>query len=187
MLWFSLAIAIIHSPLTLGALSMARSLAERLREWYRGSRALDAVPPARLLAYLGPATGSYLVVDTQPSASTASVRGADPAADDALSGDSTTAVALEPARDPVEDEPGEDRQPRQGGLELGPVEPTEAGRWLLLRAAVREIGSLEHLYRLAKDGVLQSREDSAGRIEVWVRACDRFDHVSPRSPADGNR
>jgi hypothetical protein len=43
-----------------------------------------------------------------------------------------------------------------------------SGRWLPLRDAVREIGSLEELYRLARDDKLPSREDAAGRIEVWV-------------------
>jgi hypothetical protein len=51
----------------------------------------------------------------------------------------------------------------------------DAGQWLLLRDAVREIGSLERLYRLAHDGQLRSREDVHGRIEVWVADSESYD------------
>lgn len=54
-------------------------------------------------------------------------------------------------------------------------ETAGAGQWLLLRDAVRQIGSLERLYRLAQDGQLQSREDAHGRIEVWVAEGESYD------------
>jgi len=71
--------------------------------------------------------------------------------------------------------------PAMLGTGNGRVAEPESGRWLLLRDAVREIGSLEHLYRLARDGTLQSREDAHGRIEVWVTDGDRFDDAPTQS------
>jgi hypothetical protein len=50
----------------------------------------------------------------------------------------------------------------------GRVADSRPGRWLLLRDAVREIGSLESLYRLARDGTLPSRENAQHGIEVWI-------------------
>ena len=73
-----------------------------------------------------------------------------------------------PADIPLLPRPDASDDPLQGGTATGP------GRWLPLRDALREIGSLEHLYRLARDGELQSREEAAGRVEVWVADRDCF-------------
>jgi hypothetical protein len=56
------------------------------------------------------------------------------------------------------------------------------GCWLPLRDAVREIGSLEYLYRLARDGTLQSREDPDHGVEIWVADQDRAAGVSAHPP-----
>ncbi len=57
----------------------------------------------------------------------------------------------------------------------GDIASATHGCWLPLREAVREVGSLEHLYRLARDGKLPSRDDADGRIEVWITDADRSD------------
>jgi membrane protease YdiL (CAAX protease family) len=57
----------------------------------------------------------------------------------------------------------------------------ELGRWLLLRDALREVGSLEYLYQLAKDGTLRSRHDAYGRVEVWLSVRDRYGPAEPES------
>jgi hypothetical protein len=56
------------------------------------------------------------------------------------------------------------------------------GCWLPLREAVREIGSLEYLYRLARDGTLQAREDPEHGVEIWVADGDRTAGASPQPP-----
>jgi hypothetical protein len=67
----------------------------------------------------------------------------------------------------------------------GHVDQSGPGRWLQLRDAVQEIGSLEHLDRLAKDGRLQSRENAYGQLEVWVAHRHHFDDPSTRSLETG--
>ena len=62
----------------------------------------------------------------------------------------------------------------------------EPGSWLPLRDAVREIGSLESMYRLARDGKLQSREGGHDRIEVWVADRDRLADA-PTGPLEVTR
>jgi hypothetical protein len=56
----------------------------------------------------------------------------------------------------------------------------EPGRWLPLREAVRAVGSLERLNRLARDGMLQTRECADGEIEVWV--AERDSYRAPTGP-----
>jgi hypothetical protein len=72
--------------------------------------------------------------------------------------------------------------PDLAGDRNGRVRRDEPGRWLILRDALREIGSLEHLYELARDGKLQSREGAVGQVEVWVADRDRFGGILTRPP-----
>jgi hypothetical protein len=67
-----------------------------------------------------------------------------------------------------------------GGVGREPiVDELEPGRWLPLRDAVREIGSLERRYRLAQDGELRSREWSPDQIEIWVADREQFGGAPP--------
>jgi hypothetical protein len=64
--------------------------------------------------------------------------------------------------------------------------PAGPGRWLPLRDALREVGSLEHLYRLAHDGLLRSREDEHGQAEIWIADSERYAEPAPASEPDGD-
>jgi predicted nucleic acid-binding Zn-ribbon protein len=80
--------------------------------------------------------------------------------------------------------PGEPGEPKWQAA-AGP--PFEEGCWLLLRDAVRVVGSLERLYQLAEEGVLESRQDEDGQIEVWIESGETYaapgaTHAAP-SPA----
>ena len=55
-----------------------------------------------------------------------------------------------------------------------------SGRWLSLRDAVRAVGSLERLYRLASEQKLPSRDGPEGQLEVWIADADRSAGASGR-------
>jgi hypothetical protein len=60
-----------------------------------------------------------------------------------------------------------------------PERDVASGRWLSIRDAIREIGSLEHLHLLARNGALRSQVTEHGGIEVWVDDGDGFDAAMP--------
>jgi hypothetical protein len=96
-------------------------------------------------------------------------------------GSETTVVALR-----LLDNPERARSDDDGWREVSVIRPSlvedghtadrgpEPGRWLPLRDAVRAVGSLERLNRLAKDGMLQTREGADGEVEVWVAERDSY-------------
>jgi hypothetical protein len=108
--------------------------------------------------------------------------------------DEVSTVILKPLDRPEDDEyqgtswrqtvTGETIEP-----EAGPA-PDDAGRlgqWLLLRDAVRVIGSLERLYRMAEEGILLSRVDPDGEIEIWVPSSETYaasDASDPDRPTE---
>jgi hypothetical protein len=65
-------------------------------------------------------------------------------------------------------------EPGLRGERNGHVDLDEPGRWLPLRDALRAVGSLEHLYQLARDGKLQPRAEADGQVDVWVSDRDCF-------------
>jgi hypothetical protein len=60
---------------------------------------------------------------------------------------------------------------------------SETGRWLPLREALRGVGSLERLYRLAMADQLPSREGADGQTLVWITA-DRATPAAPEQSPD---
>lgn len=77
-------------------------------------------------------------------------------------------------RPTVTGEPIGPGEPVEAAWQAASDEPFEEGCWLLLRDAVRVIGSLERLYQLAEEGVLESRQDEQGRIEVWIESGETY-------------
>jgi hypothetical protein len=77
-------------------------------------------------------------------------------------------------RPTVTGEPIGPAEAAEAAWQAAPGEPFEEGCWLLLRDAVRVIGSLERLYQLAEEGVLESRQDEYGQIEVWIESGETY-------------
>jgi hypothetical protein len=88
------------------------------------------------------------------------------------------ARTLEMDARPMTLQPADRHQADVGDTDVGReamIDELEPGRWLPIRDAVREIGSLERLYRLAQNGELRSREPVPEQIEIWVTDRDRLD------------
>lgn len=71
-------------------------------------------------------------------------------------------------------------EPGLTGERNGHVDLDEPGRWLPLRDALRAVGSLEHLYQLARDGKLQPRAEADGQVDVWVSDRECFGDTPTR-------